>query len=82
MGYDSSENVFHLDFEEKKSVGFAWACFSDPSFTQTTCLLRLVFAAPRGDHQKQFPLPSVDCKFAGVIIFQNVPFYHDTCSFY
>ena len=27
------ENAFHFELEEKKSIDFAWACLSDPRFT-------------------------------------------------
>ena len=30
--YDCSENSFHLELEERKSVDFAWACHSEPRF--------------------------------------------------
>ena len=33
VDWDCSENGFHFEFEEKKSVDFAWACLSDPHFT-------------------------------------------------
>ena len=40
-----------LQIGGEKSVDFAWACLSD---VQTTCVLRLFSAAPRGDHKSNF----------------------------
>ena len=44
-----------FEFEEKKSVDFAWACLSDPRFTDHLPF-KTVIAAPRGDRKKQFLL--------------------------
>ena len=52
---DCLENIFHFDFEEKKALtshGLVLATL----VSQTTFLLRLVFAAPRDDLKKHFLL--------------------------
>ena len=51
-----SENAFHIEFEEKKSVDFARTCLSDPRFTDHLLFETIVFAAPMGDLEKQFLL--------------------------
>ena len=54
----SAENAFCFQFKEKKrrkSVDFAWACLSDPPFTDHLPFMT-VFASPRGDHKKEFLL--------------------------
>ena len=45
--WDCSENAFHLESEEKRSVYmyFAWACLSDPCFTDHL-LFKTSFTAP------------------------------------
>ena len=55
MSVNVPENAFHFEFEEKKSGDFAWACLSDPHFTDHL-LFMTGFAAPRGDRKKQFLL--------------------------
>ena len=53
--WDCSENAFGFEFE-KKSVDFAWACFSSSRFTDYLPFKTVFFSAPRGNRKKQFLL--------------------------
>ena len=51
VNFEQQKNAFHFEFEEKKVLtlhGHALATL----ISQTTCCLRLGFAAPRGDLKK------------------------------
>ena len=42
------ENAFHFESEEKKSVDLAWACLSDPRFTDHLLFKTVVFLLHQG----------------------------------